>query len=43
VRFLWKYVKDRIAARRYSPDLPLEVEPYALQHTVRQALPDHVD
>jgi hypothetical protein len=38
VRFLWTYIRDRRRAGGYSRDLPLEVEPYALQAVVRAAL-----
>lgn len=37
-RFLWTYLQDRRRAGGYSRDLPLEVEPYALQAEVRQVL-----
>jgi len=38
LRFLYTYAKDRIKARKYSRDLPLEAGPYALQDAVRLAL-----
>jgi hypothetical protein len=38
VRFLWTYLRDRRRAGRYSRDLPLEVDPYALQAIVEPAL-----
>jgi hypothetical protein len=39
VRFLLRYLRDKARnGFKYSRDLPLEVEPYALQAEVRQAL-----
>ena len=39
LRFLARYLRDKARnGFRYSRDLPLEVEPYALQAEVRQAL-----
>jgi hypothetical protein len=38
VRFLWTYMRDRVRAGEYRRDLPLEVEPYALQRIVEPAL-----
>jgi hypothetical protein len=38
LRFLVTYARDRIKARKYSRDLPLEAGPYALQDEVRLAL-----
>jgi hypothetical protein len=37
-RFLTTYIRDRQRAGGYRRDLPLEVEPYALQAVVREAL-----
>jgi hypothetical protein len=33
-RFLFRYVRDRIRAGSYSRELPLELEPYAVQDAV---------
>ena len=38
IRFVWTYLRDRRRAGGYSRDLPLEIEPYALQDEVRYAL-----
>ena len=38
VRFLFTYVRDRLRAGEYRRDLPLEVDPYALQRVVESAL-----
>jgi hypothetical protein len=38
LRFLWTYLHDRRRAGGYSRDLPLEVEPYALQAVVEREL-----
>jgi hypothetical protein len=38
LRFVWTYVRDRLRAGEYRRDLPLEVEPYALQKIVEPAL-----
>lgn len=38
LRFLWTYTLDRRRAGGYSRDLPLEVDPYALQAEVLRAL-----
>ena len=38
VRFLWTYMRDRVRAGEYRRDLPLEVEPYAIQRIVEAAL-----
>ena len=37
-RFLFTYMRDRIKAGMYSRNLPLEVEPYALQEEVQATL-----
>jgi len=38
LRFLTTYLRDRIRAGHYSPELPLEAPCYALQRVVREAL-----
>lgn len=37
-RFLFTYARDRIKARKYSRELPLEAGPYAIQDEVRATL-----
>jgi hypothetical protein len=37
-KFLFTYVRDRVRAGEYRRDLPLEVDPYALQGVVKPAL-----
>jgi hypothetical protein len=38
IQFLWTYLRDRRRAGGYSRELPLEVQPYALQAVVQDAL-----
>jgi hypothetical protein len=38
MKFLFTYVRDRVRAGEYRRDLPLEVDPYALQGVVKLEL-----